>query len=509
MKKTSDKIVTFDELEPLISKEKRQGKKIVLCHGVFDLLHAGHLLHFRSAKQHGDVLVVSVTPDRFVNKGPHRPQFNENVRLQNIAEVESVNYVVLNEWATAIETIFKIKPDIYAKGFDYANPKEDVTGNIKKEEAAIKEINGKVIFTNEPSLSSSNLLNEFFPSYSEEARKFLKEFKQRYTLSDIFKALDQLSSLKVLIIGESILDRYTYCAPLAKSTKETILATKYQGEENFLGGALAVANHMANFCSSVTLITQLGSEEAIHHFVSKNLHGNIHLKNVLIPGRQTIVKQRFVEPDFLTKIFEIQDLNDDPIPLESELKTISLLQEELSHHDLIVVADYGHGFIRQAIIQELMKAEAYLCVNAQTNSANLGYNLITKYPRADYICIDAAELRLAANGKYFSMEEMIHTLKQKINFSSLLVSLGAKGTVMCTEDSYPYYTPVFSNKIVDRTGAGDSLFSITSPLVFLKCPLPILGLIANCVGALKVKTVCNREPIHAIKLKKFITTLLA
>ena len=509
MRKVIDKILSFDELDLVLSKERKQGCKIVLCHGVFDLLHSGHLFHFRSAKQSGDILVVSVTPDRFVNKGPNRPYFNEGLRLQNIAELESVDYVVLNEWSTAIETIFKVKPHVYAKGADYANSKDDITGNIKKEEAAIKEMGGKIIFTNEPSLSSSNLLNEFFPTYSDEARKFLRDFKQKYTVADVCGVLDQLAQLKILIIGEAILDRYIYCTPLAKSTKETIIATKYKSEENFLGGSLAIANHVANFCKSVTLITNLGSEENINNYVSTNLHRNIKLKNISIPGRQTIIKQRFVEPSFLTKIFEIQDLNDDPIPSNSEEKFLSLIQEQTLRHDLIIVSDYGHSFISLNIVQELMKGSQYLCVNAQTNSANLGYNLITKYPRADYVCIDGAELRFAAHNKYAGVEELVDILKQKINSSHILISLGVNGTMMFTQEGHKYYTPIFSNKVVDRTGAGDALFAITSPLVFLKCPMPILGLIANCVGALKVKTVCNREPVNPIPLKKFITTLLA
>ena len=412
MQKSLNKILTINELALLISQKKEEGHKIVLCHGVFDLLHAGHLFHFKAAKQHGSVLVVSVTPDQYVNKGPHRPHFNENLRLQNIAEIESVDYVVLNEWPTAIETIFKLKPHIYVKGTDYSNAKDDITGNINKEEAAIKEIGGHIVFTNEPSLSSSHLLNEFFPTYSEDARKFLESFKQQYSISDIFQQLDQLSQLKVLIIGEAILDRYTYCNPLAKSTKETMLATKYKSDEDFLGGSLAIANHVANFCKSVSLITHCKSEKNIHDYISTHLHRNIQLIDIPLSDRHIIVKQRFVEPHFLTKMFEIQNINDEPISPDSESKVISMIHEQAPHHDLIIIADYGHGFITQNIVQALIHLNKFICINTQTNSANLGYNLITKYQKANYICIDEPELKLAAHNKYCSIEDAIGILKQ-------------------------------------------------------------------------------------------------
>ncbi|MEK7790303.1 MAG: PfkB family carbohydrate kinase [Deltaproteobacteria bacterium] len=511
MRQTSDKkIKSFDELNSILKREKQDNKKIILCHGVFDLLHSGHLFHFRSAKQYGDVLVVSVTPDHLVNKGPDRPYFNENIRMRNIAEVESVDYVVLNKWPTAVETLFKINPDIYAKGRDYVNPDEDVTKNIQRERAAIEEMGGKIIFTDEPSMSSSNLLNEYFSGYSEEVKKFLTDFKKRHSVSEVLENVDKISQLRVLLIGEAIVDRYTYCFPLAKSTKETMLATKRLTEEDFLGGALAIANHISNFCRSVTLITHTdASEDETFDFIGSHLNNNVQLKNVSMVDRKTIIKQRFVEPSFLTKMFEVQDLDDTPLPVQAEKNFLSLIEQNAEAHDLIVIADYGHGFITQNIIDSLVRKEHYLCINAQTNSANLGHNLITRYPKANFICIDEVELRLATNMKHSSIEEMIGLLRKKINLSTVLVSRGAKGVVINAEEGCHYSVPVFSNKVVDRTGAGDAVFSLTALLIFSKCPVPILGLIANCAGALKVNSVCNRVSIDPVALKKFVTALLA
>ena len=103
------KIQNIENLEILFSKLKSEGKKIVHCHGVFDLLHVGHIKHFKEAKTFGDILVVSITPDEFVNKGPGRPVFTTSLRLEALAALQSVDYVVANNLPSAEEIIKSIK----------------------------------------------------------------------------------------------------------------------------------------------------------------------------------------------------------------------------------------------------------------------------------------------------------------------------------------------------------------------------------------------------------------
>ena len=75
----SDKLLTKKQLKLISIKLKKQKKKIILVHGVFDVVHFGHISHFQEAKSHGDILVVSITPDRFVKKGFNKPYFNKLV----------------------------------------------------------------------------------------------------------------------------------------------------------------------------------------------------------------------------------------------------------------------------------------------------------------------------------------------------------------------------------------------------------------------------------------------
>jgi len=141
------KILNIEELSKVISSLKKEGKKIVQCHGCFDLLHPGHVMHFKAAKNFGDVLVVSITEDMYVNKGPDRPIFNEQIRVENLSAIEYIDYVTINKAPKATPAIEKIRPDYYVKGQDYKDPDEDFTGGILEEKEAVEKVGGELVFT--------------------------------------------------------------------------------------------------------------------------------------------------------------------------------------------------------------------------------------------------------------------------------------------------------------------------------------------------------------------------
>lgn len=157
----NNKIVEIEALAQKIEQLKTRGKKIVHCHGCFDLMHPGHIKYFQAAKQMGDILIVTVTPDRYVDKGPGRPVFDQFLRAESIAALECVDYVAVNKWPTAEETLRLIKPDIYVKGQEFEKL-EDKTGKIQKEAAVVKEVGAQLKFTHEIVFSSTKLLGRGF-----------------------------------------------------------------------------------------------------------------------------------------------------------------------------------------------------------------------------------------------------------------------------------------------------------------------------------------------------------
>src|SRR3989304_417768 len=155
------KILELEELEKKLKILKSEGKKIVHCHGCFDLMHPGHIKYFQAAKKMGDFLIVTVTPDIYVDKGPDRPVFNEKLRAECISALECVDYVAINQWPTAEETLRLLKPDVYVKGQEFKNL-EDATGKIQREYKVLQEIGAELRFTNEVVFSSTKLLNQYY-----------------------------------------------------------------------------------------------------------------------------------------------------------------------------------------------------------------------------------------------------------------------------------------------------------------------------------------------------------
>lgn len=510
MKKESDiKIKTIKELTSILEGLRKEGKKIAHCHGCFDLLHPGHLNHFRAAKNKGDILVVTLTKDEYVNKGPGRPVFNHHLRADSIAALECVDYVAINEWPTAVETIKMLKPDFYVKGNDYINRAKDITGKIYDEEEAVKSIGGEIYFTDEESFSSTSLINTFFSPYPKEAREFLNTFKKKYSANDIIKRLKTLENLKILVIGDIIIDEYHYCLGMGKSAKDSIIATKFVNEEIFAGGVLAAANHIAGFCKDVTLLSCIGLKNNYKSFIANHLKKNIKQDFYFRKDVPTVVKRRFVDPAFLTKMFEVCYLDDSNfMPKDIEKLICDKLNDTLKHFDLVLVTDFGHGMLAPEMMKIISKKAKFLAVNVQTNSANIGFNLITKLQRADFICIDEPELRLACHDKVSNPESLILEIVKRIKCEKIIITMGHKGSLSYSTKEGFSQIPVFSKDVVDRIGAGDAFFSITSPSICKKSPMEVAGFIGNAVGAMKVLIVGNRSSVEPLQLFKYISTLL-
>jgi rfaE bifunctional protein nucleotidyltransferase chain/domain len=504
----SEKIKSLDELAPIIRALQAEGKTIVHCHGVFDLLHLGHIRHFEAARRQGDILVVTVTQDEYVGKGPGRPVFNQRLRAESIAALQVVDYVAINEWPTAVETIRALQPDVYAKGSDYADRKSDLTGKIYEEEQAVLEAGGSIYFTDDISFSSTKLLNSYFGVLSEEAEAYLRAFRQSYTSNTVIELLKKLRTMRVLVVGDVIVDEYHFCDVLGKSSKSHVLNARFLQAEAYAGGILAVANHVAGFCEDVHLVTCLGERDPWHDFIINHLRPNISTKFFLRPDAPTTVKRRFLDTFRYTNLFEVSFLSERPLPQGLEHEVVTYLKRMASSYDLVLVADFGHGLIGPGIVEVLSKEAGYLSVNAQTNSANTGYNLITKYPRVDYVCVHEDELRLANHDRFGPLEDLIERTALALHASTLVATRGHHGSTAYQQGKGIVTVPVFSTKVVDPLGAGDAYMAVTAPCAAAGYPAELIGFIGNCVGALAVLILGNKEPVEPGALYRFIATLL-
>ena len=508
------KIAELEELAKTIATLKKQGKKVVHCHGVFDLLHVGHIRHFKQAKKFGDILIVTITPDKYVNKGPHRPAFPEKLRAEVLASLDMVDYVAINKWPTAVETIKLLKPDFYVKGVEYSDLENDFSKKITDEEKAIKEVGGEIKFTEDITFSSTNLINKYLHVFSKETEDYLVEFSKKYSPAQIVSYLDKMKSSKILVIGEAIIDEYQYGAALGKAGKEPIIALEYLDSEKFAGGTLAIANHLANFCDNVSLFTMLGDHDSQEEFIEKHLNRKVNRIFYCRKNSPTIVKRRFIEAPrkfselkALKKLLEFYIFNNSELSSDESKNLSAQLEKILPQYDLVIVADFGHGMLTKEIRDLIVKKSKFLAVNTQSNAGNMGYNTISKYSKINYICIDEPEIRLENKDKHEDLETLIPRTSKKLSCPNIIITQGIKGCLYYSDNKL-VRIPAFSESVLDTMGAGDAFLSITAPLVAMKVPMEVVGLVGNAVGALKVRIVGNKEPIDKVVLYKYINSLM-
>jgi bifunctional ADP-heptose synthase (sugar kinase/adenylyltransferase) len=456
----------------------------------------------------GDVLVVTVTPDRFVNKGPHRPAFPEQVRAEAVAALSCVDLVAVNEWPTAVEPIGLLRPDVYVKGSEYSDADKDVTGGIARERAAVEAAGGRLAFTHELTSSSSNLLNRYTPILSDEAREFLADFDRRYHADDVLAYLDRMRDLKVLVVGETIIDEYHYCDSIGKSSKAAALVAKVADQERFAGGILAVANHLASLCSEVAVVSQLGDRSSHEEFVRAQLDPRVTPVFLTRKDSPTIVKRRFIESYFFTPMFELYEINDDALDPGDDDVLCSTLRERLPHYDLTVVVDYGHSMLTTAAVDVLCENSRLLAMNAQANAGNRGYHRLSKYGRADYVCAAEHEMYLEARDWRGDLRPVLRDVAERLHCPRVLVTRGNKGALCYDAGEGFTEVPALATKVVDRVGAGDAFLAVTAPMVALEAPMEMVGFVGNVAGAEAVATVGHRRYLDRERLSKHVQVLI-
>ena len=442
------KVLEMSRLSSVLGGLGERGDRIVLAHGCFDVLHPGHIGYLRAAKAMGDVLVVSVTADEYVNKGPGKPMFPLAQRMEQVAALETVDYVTPSHASTAVELIHCLTPDVFVKGGDYSE-----STILSAEKEAVERGNGKVAFTPYYPVPKAGL-TETFHAYSEETWRWLEGFRRRHGSDEILTALDSIRDMNVLVVGEAITDKYIFVNTLTKSPREHHLSVKYLREESYAGGATAIANHLIGLVDSVRLVTQ----------------------------EEPVVKTRFVEVHEQRKLFSVQHF--------PERMTVTLDYGSIPDYDLVICMDYGHGLFTPQRRDAYEIWSRFLAVNCQTNSANYGFNLISRWKRSDFACMDGPEYNLAiANG--FDP----HTPR------NLIVTNGAKGC------NFGMDVPSFVTRLVDRVGAGDALFALAAPLVAKDVDREVAAFVGSCAAAMQCETVGNEKPIDPKALRKFIERL--
>lgn len=507
-----NKEVTKEEFKTKIRGElKKAGKSIALCHGVFDLLHPGHIIHLEQAKQMADILVVSVTAAQYVRKGPGRPYFDDEMRIKVLSALECVDYVMLSEGYTADDIIVSVKPDFYVKGEEYVNEEEDITGKIAEERALVEKHGGKLQFTTGNVFSSTKLINTAMSGLTDEIRNYVENFKLRHDMKEIKCYANKAGRLKVLVVGDVIIDKYTYCSVQGMMSKDMGYSARLSHSEEYLGGSAAITRHLASFSEDVTLMSIIGNEEKMRLHIFDELADKVQLKLAYSPTFPTIIKHRYLMQDEkreeYKKIFAINNIPEN-VRYEEEVHKVfkKRLEESVADYDAIFLCDFGHGLIDKEVMDIIQKKASYLVINCQTNSSNKGLNIITKYNRADVFVLDQQELKLAFPEYVLDEQTALKSLSKHLGAKGWLTR-GSKGAYGICEGMLQM-CPAFTLRVKDTIGAGDAFFSIAGIFAAAGAPTEIGTFMGNIGGALGANIVGNKESVEKVNALKFASTLL-
>lgn len=446
----------------------QMGKRTVLAHGCFDLLHLGHIRHLQEARSLGDQLIVSITADHHVNKGNGRPQFSAEQRREALLALSCVDEVMISESGTAAEIITALKPNIYVKGCDYIGSKDP---GLLSEIAAIEAVGGYFHVTTSEKWSSTTLLRNV--RLNERTLEYLETARRRNFLPLILAAFEKADKLKVTFIGETIIDVYNYVKPLAKPSKEFVLAVAEAGAERFEGGVIAAARH-----------------------------GDWPNTSVMT-SRDKITKTRFVDADFSRKLFEIYSATEIEPSLDAEW-----LEDEIDLADLVIVFDFGHGLIGERERKLLYKAKN-LALTAQTNAGNRGFNSVLKYKHASYICVDEPEARLAVADAKNPLLNVMTKISQATKVKTVTVTRGRYGSTTYTPAlGPPRDVPAFAEGGLDTMGAGDAFLAVAAPLLAVGLDPEMVGFVGNVAGGLKTSILGHRNHVGRNDIVKNLEWLL-
>lgn len=507
----SKKSFELTDLPDWLTEIRRSGKTIAHCHGVFDLLHPGHIVHLKEAGSLADVLIVTITSDRFVNKGPGRPVLSADRRVAMLEALEIVDAVAISDFANGLEAIKVIQPDFYVKGPDYKNPSEDLTGNMQREIDAVTAVGGKIHLTTGETMSSSQIANSLLTSENSEQATFLKYLRKSISPHDIEFTFQEIGKLNVLVIGETIIDTYIKCEALGKSSKDPVLAFRPMEVESQLGGVLAIAKHLAGLGAKTSLLTRVGSSDRWADLIRRDISGTVDLHLLETFDEPTIEKTRYVDSITGNKVFETYQISDSGSSERDASAFNDYLANLIEGFDLVVVADYGHGLINRDGVQILTERAKVLAVNTQSNAGNRGFNTISKYPRLDLLCLNGGEVALELRERHLELEVLVPDLLNRTGARFAAVTSGSKGVIVAQkiDNSHEVISvPAFASRVQDRVGAGDALFAAISLCVTAGGKPILSGLLGNLAGAASIADLGNRVILDKVSLIRHAQALL-
>lgn len=452
------KLKTPDELGAIIGPFPRK-KKVIMCHGVFDVVHPGHVRHLAYAKTKADILVASITADQHIKKGTYRPHVPERLRALNLAAFEMVDYVIIDGNAKPLENLKALQPDFFAKGFEYTSG--GLPAATQEEADIVEGYGGGMIFTpGDVVYSSSRLIELAAPNIQMEKLLTLLH-THSISFADLRTALDKMRGFKVHVVGDTIVDSYTRTSLIGGQTKTPTFSVLYQGKDDYIGGAGIVAQHLRAAGAEVMFSTVLGKDALADFVVSGLKDAGITVNAIIDETRPTTNKNaiiaggyRLLKVDTLDNRSISEGILDDLVAAVSGTKT-----------DAVVFSDFRHGIFNHWTVPQLTEAipaDVFKVADSQVASR---WGNITEFKNFDLVTPNEREARFALGDQDSTVGALAGALVAANASKLLILKLGDRGAFVSRPgipgEREPNYFSVdsFAHNIADAVGAGDALLS--------------------------------------------------
>ncbi len=452
------KVKSRDEIVELVGPRPRE-RKVIMCHGTFDIVHPGHLRHLTYAKEKADILVASVTADIHVSKGIHRPYVPQELRAANLAALEMVDYVVIDHNATPIENILAIQPDFFAKGFEYQAT--TIPARTREEMAALDTYGGQMVFTpGDVVYSSSALLEHHAPQLGID--KLLAVMgSEKLGFGDIRAALSDVNQIRVHVIGDLIVDRYAYCSLLGQSSKYPSFSVRVDETNTYVGGAGIVAKHLKSLGADVRLTTVVGDDELKAFALTDLETAGVCIEPIVDPGRPTTLKERFIADGH--RMLQVDRLDNQIL---SDKLRREVAGSIASHNcDVVVFSDFRHGMFHPATMPDLLDEIPQGALRAADSQVSNRWGNILDFKGFDLITPNEREARFALGEQDLGVRPLAQRLYQLAQARYLILKLGPRGILTYRSDGWEprefFVLDSFAEDVVDTIGAGDALLAMS------------------------------------------------
>lgn len=497
--KYKHKIVKLPNL--LTKLKKKHNKKVVMCHGVFDVVHPGHVRHLVYAKSRADILIVSLTADKFIKKGIYRPHVPEKIRALNLAAFEMIDFVIIDEHITSIHNIKKIQPDFFAKGFEY-DPKKKQPIETQEEIKNLKKYGGKMIFTpGDVVYSSSNFLKISEPNIKyEKLLEIMKSNKIKF--SDLKNIVNSFSKLKVHVIGDTIVDEFLNTMLIGGQIKTPTLSL-LEGELNkYVGGAAIVASHIAASGAKVIFTSILGNDDNKKFIIDSLKKYNVKLNFFSEINRPTTSKKVILNENH--RLIKLDRLDNTPINESTVKKIIQKIKGVKS--DAVIFSDFRHGIFNKESILPFTEAINKKCFKVADSQVATRWGNITEFKNFDLITPNEKEARFAVGDQDSTVDRLTKLVHENSNFKNIILKLGKRGIYAMSkelkEEHKGYSVDSFADNVIDPVGSGDALLAYSTLTMLKTKSLLTSSIIGSFAAAIACENNGNQPVVIDQLLKK-------